>query len=266
MEKILLQHTSDLSIFDMDDTNRVVSGPHGFTPRKDLVLSMKRDGFRPSQPISCSRELGGRLKIFDGHNRFVVARYLGIPVYYMAYPKAHAISPLDYSKGQKVWSLKNKMEAIANTNQEYAEVLAFSERTGIPARCCFSMFAGQLAGSNNFRGNSESEFKIKDRISASKVARVFAEVKKHCPKAASINFVIAVGKAIYAEGFNVDRMVERISKNTELVKPCRSAEDYIDLLEFIYNRNLKVDKLYLKMEIEKAMNLRSFVGKVKCAN
>jgi hypothetical protein len=260
MEKILLQQTRNLSVFEMDEVNRLTSNADGFVPRKDLLASMKRVGFRETQPISCVKLPNGKLRIFDGHNRFVTARYLGIPVWYLAYPKTYAISPLEYSTGQKQWTLKDKTTALACDNEEYAEVVAYSEATGIPQGMAFSLFSGYVGNSSAvYKDVGTGGFSIADRQRPRLVAAIVCEMAKHCTFAKTVNSVLAVSKATCAPGFSADKMVERISKHPELLKPCRTADEYLTLLESIYNRNIKSEKYYLKVEVEKAMKARSAV-------
>lgn len=255
---IALQKTADYSIFEMHETNRLVNDANGFAPRKDLLATMKAEGFRPSAPISCSIEANGKLKIFDGHNRFATARFLGIPVYYLAYPKQLAVSPLDYSKGQKRWSLDDFAKATAQDNPHYAEVLQFHEMTGIAIAPSFSMFYGEIASSGNVgKFVNAGTFNIKDRETPWRAASIVARLGNYCDFSTSRCLVYAINKAVHASNFDTARMLDRIDKAPELIKQCRSTEEYLDLLELIYNRNMKGERYYLRIEVEKAMKARS---------
>lgn len=257
---ITLQNTTDFARFEMHETNRLVSDALGFVPRKDLLTSMKKEGFRASQPISCSALGGGRLKIFDGHNRFATARFLGIPVYFLVYPPALAVSPLDYSKGQKRWSYGDTAKAVAQDNADYAEVLQFSENTGIPVPSAFSMFHGETASSGNVnKFVCAGTFKIRDRDAPWRVAAITRALGRHCSFSTERSLIYAISKVVHAAGLDVNRMVERIDKAPDLIKRCRTTEDSLDMLEAIYNRNMKSERYYLRTEVEKAMKRRCVV-------
>jgi hypothetical protein len=256
---ITLQKTDDFSIFEMNETNRLVGDAKGFAPRKDLLASMKKDGFRASQPISCSTTNNGKLKIFDGHNRFATARFLGIPVYFLAYPPDLAVSPLDYSKGQKRWSYSDTAKAVAQDNADYAEVIQFQETTGILLPSAFSMFHGDVASS----GNADKfvrlgTFKIKDRDAPWSVAAITRALGRHCNFSTERSLIYAISKSIHAAGFDVNRMIERIDKAPDLIKRCRTTEDCLDT---IYNRNMKSERYYFRIEVERAMKRRSVFSK-----
>lgn len=256
--EITLQKTADFSLFEMHEMNRLVNDAKGFAPRKDLLASMKKEGFRASQPISCSITEGGKFKIFDGHNRFATARFLGVPVYFMAYPKALAVSPLDFSKGQKRWSYGDAAKAVAQDNADYAEIIQFTETTGIPVPSAFSMFHGDIASSGNADKFVRSgDFKIKDRDAPWRVAAITRALGRHCTFSTERSLVYAISKTIHADGFDLNRMIDRIDKAPDLIKRCRTTEDCLDMLEAIYNRNMKGERYYLRIEVEKAMKRRS---------
>ena len=222
---IALQKTADYSLFEMHEMNRLVNDAGGFVPRKDLLASMKKEGFRASAPISCSMASNGKLKIFDGHNRFATARFLGIPVYYLAYPKALAVSPLDYSKGQKTWSFDDLAKAHALDNPVYAEVLQFHEMTGIAIAPSFSMFYGDIASSGNVGKHvTTGQFKIKNREIPWRVAAIVQKLGRYCDFSTQRGLVYAVSKSVYADGFDLARMLDRIDKAPELIKRCRTAD------------------------------------------
>lgn len=103
MKEISLKQTSDYSQFEMHQMNRLIVSGDGFVPRKDLLESMKKHGFRMMQPIRCVMQKNGKMRIFDGHNRFLTARYLGIPVWFICYPEGQSLTPLQDAEGGKAW-------------------------------------------------------------------------------------------------------------------------------------------------------------------
>ena len=75
------------------------------------------------------------------------------------------------------------------------------------------------------------------------------------------NLVTAISRAYFADGFDVNRMIERIGKKPELIKKCGSVAEYEAMLKAIYNHAVKTERLYLQVEIEKAMRKREIVKK-----
>lgn len=257
MKEIVLKQTSDYSLFEMHGMNRMIVSASGFEPRKDLLASMKKHGFRMSQPIRCEMQASGKMRIFDGHNRFLTARHLGIPVWFLCFPEGGGITPIEEGEGGKPWGLRDIAAAHAHDHPDYAEVFAYCEVTGIPLRAAFSMFYGQSASSGNADKFVKSgDFQIKDRNYPWKVAAVVRAAAQYLQVASRIQFVSAVSKCMFAEGFSHERLIERINKRPELLRKCGYERDYIALFEEIYNHSVKGDRLYLVAETEKAMRAR----------
>lgn len=257
---IIQQSTKDYKRFVMNQMNRTISdGEAGFVPRKDLLESMKRDGFWKVAPVICTEVEGGKLNIVEGHNRFVTARYLGLPIEFIAYPDEVKVSPLQYSKHQKTWSQSDIAKGYSQEgNADYAEVMEFHAKTGIPLSCAFSMFHGEVSSSGNASPKVKAgTFKIKDREKPWVVAAITGRIGEYVKFSVSQNLVHAISKAVFAEGFDTGRMMERIAKNPELLRKCRTLDEYIEMLDGIYNRNMKTARYYLKAEIDKAMRARS---------
>ena len=251
--------TSDYDRFEMHEINRLVMDGEGFSPRKDLLESMKTEGFRRASAISCVHTANDTLRIIDGHNRFITARYLGIPLYFIAFEEKDSISPLQFSTSQKLWAGKDIAIAHAQSgNDDFAEVFEYHAKTGISLMAAFSMFHGEVASSGNVNPKVRNgKFKIKDRVTPWKVASIVKLIGEFVKFSTDKRLVCAISKAVFAEGFDPEKLKEKISRNSELLTPRRTLDEYIDLLELIYNRNYKGEKYYLRVEIEKAMKRRS---------
>lgn len=261
MEKIVLRavmQTNKYDMFVMHDQNRVLTDGEDFKPRKDLIESMKKDGFLETGHIVCQLRQDGKLEIIEGHNRFVTAKHLGLPVWFSAHPDSCKATPLKHSQTIKPWMVKDFAGAHAQETADYAEVMSFQRRTGIPHLACFALYGGMIASSTgNVNGPMKTgSYKIKNRDLPFAVSRVVEALGKHCDFAASMNLVTAISRAMFAEGFDVSRMLDRIGRKPELIKKCRTVSEYEAMLEAIYNHGVKSERLYLQAEIEKAMRRR----------
>lgn len=259
MNEITLKKTSDYSLFSMHKINRLLVSVGGFEPRKKLADSMKKHGFRRTQPIRCIEQDDGKMLIFDGHNRFMTAKALNIPLWYISYPKSEAdyIDPLKDNEGQIGWSPRDIVSARSHENADYAEVLSFCETTGIPLNVAFSMFYGQSGSSHNISNYmKDGRFSIKDRNLPWKVAAVVRAACGLCSFARTTPFVSAVSKCMFAEGFSHERLIERINRRPDLLRKCGFERGYIAMLEEVYNHSTRGERLYLQAEVEKAMRRR----------
>jgi len=256
--------TRNYAMFEVNNENRLLTNSTGPTPRRDLVLSMRERGFVKSCPIVCIRSPKNKMMIHDGHNRLIAAAHLNIPVEYICYEEGDVLPPTEFSATQKQWSMMDYATAFSHdiTKPDYIEVLKYHRDTGIPINDCYSLFGGESAGSNNqSRKMKLGLFTIKDRNSPEMVKCIVHAINRHCDYGSSHNFVVAIGKVIHIEGFSLEKMVERIHTHSELIKKCRTHEDYIELLDLIYNRHSKIEKLYFRIGVEKAMKSRSCINR-----
>lgn len=264
MEKIVLRvvaQTTNYDLFVMHDQNRVLIDGADFKPRKDLIESMKREGFLETGHIVCRLRPDGKLEIIEGHNRFVTAKHLGLPIWYSAHPESCKATPLKHSQTIKPWMVKDFASAHAQETADYAEVMSYQRRTGIPHLACFALYAGMIASSsgNVNKPMKAGSYTIKNRELPFAVSRVVETLGKHCDFSASANLVTAISRALFAEGFDVSRMIDRINRKPELIKKCRTVAEYEAMLEAIYNHGVKSERLYLQVEIEKAMRRRDAI-------
>lgn len=250
--------TKSYHLFVFNDFNRVAVDGEDVNPRKDLVASMRKFGFRKTNPIVCVPVQGGRFKIIDGHNRFVAAQSLNLPVEYIAYPKAHEISSLEYSVGQKAWGMSEIARGYAQQGlPDYAEVVDYADQIGINAKDAFSLFRGELATSNNYNNAiRDGSYVITDRESPWKLATLYLRIKRVTNDVASATLFRALNRCMYAEGFDAETLVSRIEKNPRMLMRCYTIDDCVAMLEEVYNRSRKTAKYYLAVEIEKAMTRR----------
>jgi hypothetical protein len=58
-------------------------------------------------------------------------------------------------------------------------------------------------------------------------------------------FPLALGKAVNADNFKFERLVEQIKAAPREFVPCHTKEQYLDMIEEIYNRGLSKNKINL---------------------
>jgi hypothetical protein len=260
-----VRFTNQYSKFKFDDQNRVLrdATTGKIKVRKELVQSMVEDGYRIEEPIKAYINDDGTMTIIDGHNRLVAAQSLGLPVAYIGFVRpSDPWRPIDSAGTIKPWDLRQFVVAYAQEGREdYAELLHYSDKTGIGLKQVCSMHYGESAGSGNAMKYAKAgTFKIKDRIHADIVADLVATSKMFIDWAASSLFVSALSACLFAEGFSSVHLKTKITKHPELLQKQKDLDSTIVMLDTIYNRNAR-NRYELAVEVRKVMRKRQNLRK-----
>lgn len=265
MPKVLKQLScTNYNLFHLNAINRADESLEA-KPRPDLLASMKKHGFRKTNPIICIEQSGGFL-VVDGHNRLAAAKALGLPIEYIAYPPEEYVNPLEFSLGQKAWTGRDILEGYAKSGLDaYAEILEFCEWSGISANAAMALHRGNLPSSgNNFIGMiREGRYEITEREFPKRVATLWGKLKELSLHAQRQLMLHSVARILLAKGFDADVLIEKAARYPDLIRKCRTVDETIQMLEDIYNRSRRGEKYYLSVEVEKAMRARNMILNVK---
>jgi len=245
--KPTLRATKDYSLFELHPHNRDIgrTGP--------LEESMRKHGFIKSCPIRCFRNGSGKLQITQGHHRFHVARKLGEAVWFLVDTQEIPIVDLEVPVNR--WSVRDYATArMRGGDQAAREVLRFHEKTAIPLNCAISLVGGAGADSyNKVKAVKAGTFTVGDM----KHANAVAEVVEHCKEcgvefATKTSFVKAISMCLLVPKFDPGLFMHKVAVHTMLMEPRRSVDDYLDLVELVYNRQNTRKKMAVAYEAREA--------------
>lgn len=120
--------TTNYSMFKPHAINRDTM-QNGIPKDRDLLDSMRKDGFRPYQPLVVYRDpVSQKYVIAYGHNRFSTAKYLGIPLWYQ-----EVDGPIDPRKDKsRPWQTADHIVAeVKNGNENYLILDRAIKRLGV---------------------------------------------------------------------------------------------------------------------------------------
>lgn len=246
--------TSDYSKFELLPFNRDVERT------KHLEASMKEHGWIDAYPIHVIRNgSNGKLRIRAGHHRLEVAQKLHIPVKYVVCNDTATIHQLE--KATNRWNMKNYLTSYVREGRHpYITLKRYHERTGIPLNQCLSMLSGDSAGSHNkIDSFKDGTYEVGDTTHAELVADIiqccsYAGVKW----ATNSLFINALSKICWSEGFKVNHLKSKIKKFCFLMEKQPTVQDYLLMLETVYNRQSQ-EKIPLAFLADKAAKERSAV-------
>ena len=155
------------------------------------------------------------------------------------------------------------MDSFAQNNfGAYLVVVDFHKKTGIKLNACISMLSGSSAGSGNWRKQfKDGTYRLGDPAHALLVAELVAHCRKHEFRHWNDTpFVKALSKIAWAEVFDPQVLKSKITAFPEHLKKHGTREEYILMLEAIYNRYSK-DLVPLAVKAEEAARKRNVVLK-----
>lgn len=223
-----------------------------------LEKSMMKYGFRDVDALDVKEIEGGKLQIRQGHHRFYVAQKLGIPVKYVVSNDDATIFELEGTKRR--WSMEDYLDSYCRVGlPEYLKVREYCDESGISLNSAMSMLGGHSAGSGNFQHDFKSgEYKIRKGCYHAEIVKdIVLSVKKCGVKFyASTPFVQAVSKSVWVEKFSVGQFKAKIRSFARFVEKKATLEQYLDMIEEIYNRQsrTKVPLKFLAVEEAKRRN------------
>lgn len=249
-----LMHTKDYSMFEVHEYNRDIG------KTKVLEQSMREHGFDPGFPIRCTNGGGGKkLKINQGHHRFHVARKLGLPVWFVI--SNNDLSIFEVERGNRQWNIKDFLEARVRAGEDGpVKIKKFIASTGIPCGQAIALVGGEDAASHNqtcklIRG----DFKAKPNKHADDMAVMVNYLRDlGVPFATNCNFVNALSKCMLSSCFNQEIFRRKSRTHITMFEKCRNLEDYLYLIENIYNQQTPLTKkVPIAFEAKRESNLRN---------
>lgn len=255
MANIIIRETNNYGLFELLPFNREVK------QTKWLEKSMLKYGFLSTKPLHVVKNGNGKLLIKDGHHRFYVARKLKIPVKYVIATEHEQISIYEMQKTTKGWTPHDYLTAHTREgkNPAYTTIKEYHEKTGIPIGRCIAMLAGQSAGSASNKMNvfTSGQYKLGDQTHAAIVGDIVLHLKKLGVSWASNSlFVQAISKTLFVDEFNPSQFKEKLSTHLSLIEKKASLNDYMQMIDLIYNRQSKT-KIPLKFLAEETARIRS---------
>lgn len=217
-----------------------------------LMESMKNHGWINSKPMSVIQNGNGKLIIKDGHHRFEVAQRLGIPVKYVIDTDSSTIYELDKSTNK--WSLKDCLTSYCRAGKiEYLKLKTYCDETGIGLGNAASMLTGQSAGSGNYQQLFRTgNYKTNPKSNHAEVVKdLVLCCKKHGIKFYNTDLLVqAFSKIAWVDQFSAEHMKNKIKNFAPLIEKKANLDQYLVMLEDIYNRKCqsKIPLKYFAME------------------
>jgi ParB/Sulfiredoxin domain len=234
MFKGTIHETSNYKTFEMSTFNRDVSNTQA------LEKSMLQHGFLSAYPLHVEKREDGRLYIMDGHHRLTVARRLKIPVKFII--ETAKVDMHMLQKTTSKWTLEDYLTSYVRCEKpEYLKVEEFIDRTGLGLGISISLLRGNTATSANYNDKfKQGTYSISDQAFGENVAVVISTMyAAGVVFAKNRNLVAAVSKTLLTSQINSETLLTKIKKYSFLIENRSTVQQYLDVLEKLYNRGVK---------------------------
>lgn len=233
---------------------------------KKLIKSLAVHGWKDPYPMYVVWNGDGRLRIKDGHHRFEAARLLEIPVKYVI--DDDDLSMFEITDSIRPWDMRDFLQSYAQLGKsDYLKVKEYHDRTGIGIMNCIAILGGQTAGSNGkCEAFKQGRFTLGNMSNANAIAEIVSCLKDNgIDFATNSNFVKAISMVVWVKEFKVSEMKKKISVNRALIIRQPTKDAYLDMLQDIYNRQRRREKIPLAFMAKEAAKsrLRAVLGPKK---
>lgn len=250
--------TTNYSIFTQKQINRDLSKAY-IKKMKDSI-----EKFGQLEPIKVSRDYS----IIDGQHRFAAIKELGIPVNYVITEDMDFRTLAELNSISKKWTNEDFLKAYLNSGQEsYVRLNQFRvENPDFPLQSCVCLldsnsalrnqaYSKDIKSPTNKRGNystpgafKQGNLKIKDYDLASKNASTIRSLSHFYKGYSKPTFVRTMIRLLNYDKFDFEILLHKLNNNPTALKDCNRIEDYLDMIQNIYNYKNRNPQLFTHLK------------------
>lgn len=229
MDNVQILSTNKYNKFKLHYKNRKIN----YSKVEKLAAAIDKNNLLPIYPIVVNK----KFEILDGQHRFEAAKSVKALVYYIVSNGNYGIENVaDSNNFQSHWKLDDYINYYASDDREpYLKLIALSKKYNIASS--FICNIHQLANISKRIKDGSFEFsnynETVDVLKQAKTIGVEFEFKYWNTR----SFLRAMVFITKVNGYNRLRLHQKLQANKFSLVKCFTAEDYIKLLEQVYNLN-----------------------------
>jgi len=205
----------------------------GNRPKNQLHLSRLKKSMEEQLLIS-PIIVNEKYQVIDGQHRLQVSSELNLPVRYIVCDGYGLSEVHRLNENSKNWSMRDFIDGYAELgNKEYIYLLDFMERNDIGLSASLAL----LSNDNGHKTKSvkDGTFKVEYKKRGDIVADWVNIIKNYNDRASTQIFVRALVKLYNNSEFEFSQLISKIAQQPTALVPCVNVEQYLTLLEDIYN-------------------------------
>lgn len=220
-----IQKSKDYSMFKTLDGNRTINRVHLERLKKSMA----------EQYLLCPIIVNNKYEIIDGQHRFQAAKDLGLPVYFFIVRNYGLSEVQRFNSNQKNFGYEDFLQGYCDLGfEDYVILREFKSKYGLDWNSAFLFLTGESSSrmGDKFKNG---EFKIKDLKKADLLANRLVDFAKHYEGWKRRSFVLAFHRMATSKKYDHLQMLAKLKYLSAKLVDCVDAEDYLSLLESIYN-------------------------------
>ena len=235
----IIKETRDYSIFDFSECNRPISNANLLA----IKLSIQKIGYSIGHPVTV-RPYNNRFVVIDGQHRIKACEDLNIPVPYVVENKSKR-------EGEEAMVLLNNAQAVWTTDQwishyairgfkNYITLVDFKYRFNVGGTANLLALTTNHTQNKKFIKEGTIGF-IPNGINNIKIALA---IKERAINLGAFDRNICLAIAGTSSKIN-EKDLDKLIQNAISIKKCGTKDQYIELFQYIINKNKKADKVIL---------------------
>lgn len=222
--------TKDLSIFKTHELNRRIRE----SGLRKLRKSMGRIGWLMGSEIL----VFPNMKLIDGHHRLLVARELGLPVDYRIINSKDNTLIVKLNQDKEVWSFMDNIDTqVKLGNQNYVLLDRYMKNFPElrPTECI--MLVKNSLNSSNREEIGNGSLKLGDLKIGYDWGHRIMSIKPFFPKYYNKSIFVRSLVKIFSTHpeFQMDELLHKIKLRPNMMKPCGTVDQYVQMIEEVYN-------------------------------
>jgi hypothetical protein len=205
----------------------------GNRPKNQLHLSRLKKSMEEQLLIS-PIIVNEKYQVIDGQHRLQVSSELNLPVRYIVCDGYGLSEVHRLNENSKNWSMRDFIDGYAELgNKEYIYLLDFMERNDIGLSASLALLSNDSG--HKAKSVKNGTFKVEYKKRGDIVADWVNIIKNYNDRALTQIFVRALVKLYNNSEFEFSQLISKIAQQPTALVPCVNVEQYLTLLEDIYN-------------------------------
>jgi hypothetical protein len=231
-------------MFKFHDNNRKIDQSN----LENIKRSIKINNLLAFRPIMVNE----KLEILDGQHRFLVAKELGLDIFYQVNEESKDEDIILMNANQKRWTLEDFINFHATKGSEaHRQLQKFSEKNGISLSCTVKIFCSNSESYKQLKTGGIKGIQ-KEKIDAAQmwvnmakevietIGRYSCEPMTPYRSDRCLRALMAISRL---DGYDHEEMKDKIAKVFDRVRPCRTEKDWFKMFLDVYNYGKRAYKL-----------------------